>query len=1512
MKQLLLFLVFVSVTITTTAQVIFYESFNNIAGPTAGGAGTYTFPPGWRLRNVDNRTPDAQVSYVNEAWERREDFGANVADSCAFSTSYYSPVGAADDWMWTPLIGPLPANAVLSWRAKAYDGAYPDGYQVRIMTAAQGPPTGGTGVLGNQVTGSTQVFSTAAENNSWTTRTLSLNAYAGQAVYIAFRNISNDKFILVIDDVKVEVIPDHDAQTTLANNYEFSRTPLNQVSGVALGGSIKNNGNLAITNVALKAEVYNSSNAMVYTATGTAVASLAPGVTQAYTLSSWSPAATGTYSIKYFPVLTEGEDLASNDTLFRSIVLTDSVYARDDGVMVGQLGIGSGDGYMGQSFTINTAVEARSVTAMFVRGYVGRKYAFVIWNTNGSGVPTTVRAATDTLLYPDNDALLDTIPIHGGFTLLSPGKYVVTAIEFDSTLQLAHTATVYTAGTLWTKWSANPAWTNLETFGAQFAKPFYIRLNVNLNSHPPVITSGGGGTAAGVNMVENNTAATTVIATDADNTTPVYYALNGGADASKFSVNATTGALSFITAPDFEDPGDADENNTYIVVVRASDGVNTDEQTITITVTDGNDIAPVITSDGGGTLALFNIPENTTAITTVSATDADAGTTITYSLSGGADAGKFTINSSTGALSFVTAPDFENPADADVNNTYVVRVRAHDGVDNDEQEITVTITAVNDNTPLITSNALVTTAENITVAATVTATDADAGTTLIYSLNGGIDAAKFSINSSTGVLSFVAAPDFETPTDADANNTYIVIVRAGDGTHYADQSITVTVINANDNTPVITSNGGGIAGIVSITENTSAVTIVSATDMDAGTTLIYSLNGGDDAAKFSINTATGALSFLAAPDFENPTDADANNSYIVIVRAGDGANSDDQVIVVNVTNANDNNPVITSNGGGANASVSIMENTANVATVTATDADAGSTIMYSIVGGVDAAKFSINSSTGVLSFLAAPDFENPSDADANNIYIVTVRAGDGVNNDDQSVAVTVSDANDNAPVITSNGGGVNTSVSVAENTTAVTTVIATDADAGSTIVYSINGGADAAKFSINSTTGVLTFTPAADFENPTDADGNNSYIVIVRAGDGINNDDQVIVVAVTNANDNNPVITSNGGGANALVSIMENTANVATVTATDADAGSTITYNIVGGADAAKFNINTTTGTLSFIATPDFESPADANADNGYIVIVRASDGVNDDDQVITITVSNINDNSPAITSNGGGVSASLSIVNPQQSVTTVTASDADGSLNSLVYSIAGGADAADLTIDAVTGALSFIQPTDYNAPTDADLNNSYIVVVQVSDGAFTDQQQIIVTVTGILPVTLVSFKGYVGTTANELVWVTAREKSMEGYEVQQSADAITFKPVAVIAAKNDNNQEYRYTDVQPYRTTFYRLAMKNTDGTVKYSTIIKLDRSTGDISIKAFPNPVRNGLVNLQFTNVQAGRYGVELYSMAGQVIMRKYITHPGTSAAITLQLPSVSNGSYVLRIKGELYTMEQILLVE
>ncbi len=203
MKSAVQLMICVFFCISSNAQVLFSEDFDGIPGSTAGGAGTYAFPAGWLLMNSDNFSPDPSVAYVNDAWERREDFKFNPGDSAAFSTSWYSPAGTADDWMWTPQITLTGNNLKLSWRAVAYDVDFKDGYEVRIMVSPN-EPSGGNGAIGNQVTNSTVLFSTPAEDTAWTHHEVSLNNFAGQTVRIGFRNNSNDKFLLLVDDVMVE------------------------------------------------------------------------------------------------------------------------------------------------------------------------------------------------------------------------------------------------------------------------------------------------------------------------------------------------------------------------------------------------------------------------------------------------------------------------------------------------------------------------------------------------------------------------------------------------------------------------------------------------------------------------------------------------------------------------------------------------------------------------------------------------------------------------------------------------------------------------------------------------------------------------------------------------------------------------------------------------------------------------------------------------------------------------------------------------------------------------------------------------------------------------------------------------------------------------------------------------------------------------------------------------------------------------------------------------------------
>ena len=210
-------------------------------------------------------------------------------------------------------------------------------------------------------------------------------------------------------------------------------------------------------------------------------------------------------------------------------------------------------------------------------------------------------------------------------------------------------------------------------------------------------------------------------------------------------------------------------------------------------------------------------------------------------------------------------------------------------------------------------------------------------------------------------------------------------------------------------------------------------------------------------------------------------------------------------------------------------------------------------------------------------------------------------------------AITAANA---VPVITT------VSLSVVENQTKVVTLAATDDDTGDTHTWSKNGGSDAALFNLTNA-GVLTFANAPNFEIPTDIGTDNGYVVIVRVSDGTATADLTLTVNVTDVNEKSakPVITT------VSLSVVENQTKVVTLAATDDDTGDTHTWSKNGGSDAALFNL-TNAGVLAFANAPNFEIPTDIGTDNGYVVIVRVSDGTATADLTLTVNVTDVNEES--------------------------------------------------------------------------------------------------------------------------------------------------------------------------------------------------------------------------------------------------------------------------------------------
>ena len=138
-------------------------------------------------------------------------------------------------------------------------------------------------------------------------------------------------------------------------------------------------------------------------------------------------------------------------------------------------------------------------------------------------------------------------------------------------------------------------------------------------------------------------------------------------------------------------------------------------------------------------------------------------------------------------------------------------------------------------------------------------------------------------------------------------------------------------------------------------------------------------------------------------------------SLITLAACGGGGGGGSDAPGSGYTSPTNNPPSITN----TNMNISVVENQTSAVTVNATDPN-GDTLTYSLSGD-DASLLSI-SNQGVVTFNTAPDFENPSDGDTDNVYKITVTVSDGSLNATANFEITVTnDTSDD--VTTSNYDG---------------------------------------------------------------------------------------------------------------------------------------------------------------------------------------------------------------------------------------------------------------------------------------------------------------------------------------------------------------------------------------------------------------------------------------------------------------------------------------------------------
>ena len=675
---------------------------------------------------------------------------------------------------------------------------------------------------------------------------------------------------------------------------------------------------------------------------------------------------------------------------------------------------------------------------------------------------------------------------------------------------------------------------------------------------------------------------------------------------------------------------DRETYQSYQIGLRVSDGQASDFATVTLPVTNVNDVDPFFLE---GSMYTASINESASigdeVLRTVAADGDVVEETLSYSLgpsaarqSGDGDETAFAIDSA-GTITVAQMLDFETAT------RHVFEVTAEDSLYSVTTTVVVSLDNANEFSPAFTLDfpSTVSVGEDAavgTLVATVEALDEDAGDTVTYALGGSAATlSTFAINATSGQVTTRAGFDRESTA------SYSLFVTARDsGGRATTMTLTVIITDVNDNTPVFAqaSYAPTVAESLAIGEPVVSTVAMDA-DIGANGAVSYSLTG-TDAMLFDINTTSGLVTVAAALDRET---AVQRVFSVVATDGGTPARTATAVVTVTLTDVNDEAPVFATNPDAITIAENLPEGTA-IFQANARDADAttpNNAVLYTLTSGASSG-FALTSD-GILTVDGPLDFESRAGAP----FEVTIRAEDQgspqqVSDPALTLFITLTDENDNAPVI--DRSDLTASVDEHATETTVFTASATDADISDDgllrwTLVSVSPSTTA--FVVDAATGTVSTAASPQL----DREAIDEYALTLRVTDSANQTDEATwTVTVADINDNSPRYI----GAPYVASVPETASldtEVIQLVVEDLDdpmsPGGTISgFTLISDNSAGLFRLDTTNGKI-------LTSSENLDAELGavYRLTVQVSDGGGRTAQtVVRIQISDKNDESPVFT----------------------------------------------------------------------------------------------------------------------------------------------------------------------------------------------------------------------------------------------------------------------------------------
>ncbi|XP_051276649.1 protocadherin Fat 2 [Dicentrarchus labrax] len=702
-------------------------------------------------------------------------------------------------------------------------------------------------------------------------------------------------------------------------------------------------------------------------------------------------------------------------------------------------------------------------------------------------------------------------------------------------------------------------------------------------------------------MGERNTPLV-IQASDADrdaNSLLVYQILEPEA-LNVFKIDSSMGTISLISPVDFE----AKAEYHFSVQVKDSGEPSlyaAEPAKVTIRILDLNDCPPQFTSPVYEPSIIFPAVRDTEVVR-VMAHDADSA--VSYSITEGNLHNAFSIHPNTGVITVSNVSEFRL--------FYQLVIKASDGLYKDLATVKVNLTNLTASDlefeQKVYSASVPENLKTVKTLAALKVTGCYLNEPLSYSVLNPMG--KFAISQTSGILETTGIP-----FDREEQDVYDIVVMVQDmrtPPRTATTQVKVFIDDVNDNAPQFLNLPFSML-ISEVPEPGDVLYQATAIDKDLGEngSIMYSLE--EDYNLFRIDPDVGDVSL------QRPLDFEALNKYVLTVLAIDeGEPSQSTVAQLSIQVRNQTNPVFQT----LLYPLKVPENVPPFTTILHVQArnPEGYRLIYNLQEENASKHFHIDFKTGVLTVT------NPLDYESQTMHVLTVRATDSVTgaSSEASIEIEVEDVNDNVPVFSN----LTYSVIIAEGLPIGTSVIqlsASDRDSGRNkdltfkmVKTELN---ETDLFEIDPHSGLIVTKQVLDHENTKNL---NLKIKVTDNGTVPLSSEVYVFINVTNVNDNPPDFVSSQYEAT-LDEMAKCGHIVIKIQASDPDTGdvNNLKYKIVSGNEGRYFNINESSGIISF------SNVCKRNLDPYYNLTVAVSDGVFQKTAPVNIDMMNSNRHSP-------------------------------------------------------------------------------------------------------------------------------------------------------------------------------------------------------------------------------------------------------------------------------------------